>query len=67
METGAQTKMQSTKSIMAEQNRAPEAQKAADPKLHDPKLGDPKHVNRDTVDSGKHENKDTREELRKKH
>ena len=52
---------------MAEQNRAPEAQKAADPKSHNPKLGDPKHVNRDTVDSGKHENKDTREELRKKH
>ncbi len=52
---------------MAEQDRAPEAQKAADPKSQDPKLGDPKHVNRDTVDSGKHENKDTREELRKKH
>ena len=52
---------------MAEQDRAPEAQKAADPKSQDPKLGNPKHVNRDSVDSGKHENKDTREELRKKH
>jgi hypothetical protein len=52
---------------MGNHDRAPEAQKAADPKSQDPKLGDPKHVNRDIVDSGKHENKDTREELRKKH
>jgi hypothetical protein len=52
---------------MANHDRAPEAQKAADPKSQDQKLGDPKHVNRDIVDSGKHENKDTREELRKKH
>jgi hypothetical protein len=54
---------------MADRDRAPEAQAAADPKLrkHGQKLGDPKHVNRDIVDSGKHENKDTREELRKKH
>lgn len=52
---------------MANHDRAPEKQKAADPKSQDPKLGDPKHVNRDIVDSGKHENKDTREELREKH
>lgn len=52
---------------MADRDRAPEAQDAADPKSRDPKLGDPKHVNRDIVDSGKHENKDTRDELRKKH
>ena len=67
MMRGVATKMFGIEPVMAEQNRAPEAQKAADPKSHDPKLGDPKHVNRDTVDSGKHENKDTREELRKKH
>ncbi len=52
---------------MADRDRAPQAQKAADPKSQERKLGDSKHVNRDTVDSGKHENKDTREELRKKH
>ena len=67
MMRGVATKTLSTKFIMAENNRAPEAQKAADPKSQDPKLGNPKHVNRDSVDSGKHENKDTREELRKKH
>ena len=67
MKRGAATKTLSTERIMAEQNRAPEAQKAADPKSQDPKLGDPKHVNRDAVDSGKHENKDTRDELREKY
>lgn len=67
MMRGVATKTLSTEPIMAENNRAPEAQKAVDPKSHDPKLGDPKHVNRDTVDSGKHENKDTRDALRKKH
>jgi hypothetical protein len=67
MMRGDATKVLSTERIMTEQNRAPEAQKAADPKSQDAKLGHPKHVNRDTVDSGKHENKDTREELRKKH
>lgn len=55
--------------IMAENHPAPEAQKAADPKQlkDDPKPGEPKRAHRDFVDSGKHENKDTREELRKKH
>jgi hypothetical protein len=52
---------------MTDRDRAPEAQKSADPKSQDPKLGDPKHVNPDIVDSGKHENKDTRDELRRKH
>lgn len=52
---------------MTHHDRAPEPKGAADPKSHDPKLGNPKHVNRDIVDSGKHESKDTREELRKKH
>jgi len=65
MMRGVATKMFGTERVMAEQNRAPDAQKAADPKSQ--KRGDPKHVNRDIVDSGKHENKDTREELRKKH
>ncbi len=54
---------------MAERDRAPEAQDPADPKSRkqDENLGDPKHVHRDIVDSGRHENKDTREDLRKKH
>jgi hypothetical protein len=54
---------------MADRDRAPEAQKAADPKKlkDDPKPGQPKRANRDFVDSGKHENKDTREEMRNKH
>jgi hypothetical protein len=54
---------------MSEHDRAPETPDAADPKSqeHNAKLGDPKHVNRDIVDSGKHKNKDTREELRNKH
>jgi hypothetical protein len=61
--------MHGTEGIMAEQDRAPEAQKAADPKKlkDDLKPGEPKRAHRDFVDSGKHENKDTREELRKKH
>jgi hypothetical protein len=67
MRSGVATKILGTEPVMAEQDRAPEAQKAADPKSQDPKLGNSKHVNRDIVDSGKHENKDTREELRKKH
>jgi hypothetical protein len=67
MQSGVATKILGTEPVMAEQDRAPEAQNAADPKSQDPKLGNPKHVNRDSVDSGKHENKDTREELRKKH
>lgn len=53
---------------MADRDRAPEAQRAADPKSQkQKKLGAPKHVQRDLVDSGKHENKDTRRELREKH
>ncbi|HJS79994.1 MAG TPA: hypothetical protein VJ748_05175 [Vitreimonas sp.] len=54
---------------MSEHDRAPEAQKAADPKKlkDDLKPGEPKRAHRDFVNSGKHENKDTREELRKKH
>jgi hypothetical protein len=49
--------------------RAPEAHDAADPNQlkDDQKPGEPKRAHRDFVDSGKHENKDTREELRKKH
>jgi len=54
---------------MVENDRAPEAQNVADPKLrkHKQKLGGPKQANRDVVDSGRHENKDTRRELREKH
>jgi len=39
--------------------------RAADPKLHDDaKPGSPKSAHRDVVNSGKHENKDTRREVR---
>jgi hypothetical protein len=44
------------------------APRAADPKLRDDaKPGTPKTAHRDLVDSGKHENKDTRREVREKH
>lgn len=54
---------------MARRDRAPEAHPAADPKKlkDDQKPGKPKGAHRDFVDSGKHENKDTREEMRNKH
>ena len=54
---------------MAQEHPAPEARRAADTKKlkDDQKPGEPKRAHRDFVDSGKHENKDTREELRKKH
>lgn len=53
---------------MTERERAPEAHRTADPKSQkQQKLGAPKHVQRDVVDSGKHENKDTRREMREKH
>jgi hypothetical protein len=54
---------------MREEDNAPEAHSAADPqKLKDDKKpGEPKSAHRDLVDSGKNQNKDTREELRKKH
>lgn len=54
---------------MTDRQREQDARQAADPKKlkGDPKPGHPKRANRDFVDSGKHDNKDTRRELRTKH
>lgn len=46
-----------------EQNK-PEDRKASP---NDPKPGEPKSAHKDYVSGGKNENKDSREELRKKH
>lgn len=53
---------------MKNENQKQGAPRAADPKLHgDAKPGSPKSAHRDLVNSGKHENKDTRREVREKH